>query len=256
MEVHAHSSPAPGGAHTPRKKWTHYLWEFLMLFFAVFCGYLAEYQLEHKIEKDRERQYVKGLLSDLKSDTAQLGRLINFRLGKMKTLDTIMYLLKTGAWKNNTASLYYHGFFAPFGNKFLPNNGVLSQLKNAGGLRLLRNSKVTDSLLYFDIQTQWVTDFENWERDRFIDQSPWEKVLDASVFESHLEYKYPSEIFILNRIKGNPPLLSEKKEDLDRFYNRVQGQKRINAVVMNRFFLLKAQAAALIFLIKNEYNMN
>ena len=28
MEVHAHT-------HTPRKKWTHYFWEFLMLFLAV-----------------------------------------------------------------------------------------------------------------------------------------------------------------------------------------------------------------------------
>ena len=34
MEVHAHT-------HTPRKKWTHYFWEFLMLFFAVFCGFLS-----------------------------------------------------------------------------------------------------------------------------------------------------------------------------------------------------------------------
>ena len=30
MEVHAHT-------HTARKKWTHYFWEFLMLFPAVFC---------------------------------------------------------------------------------------------------------------------------------------------------------------------------------------------------------------------------
>jgi hypothetical protein len=28
--------------HTSRKKWTHYFWEFLMLFLAVFCGFLAE----------------------------------------------------------------------------------------------------------------------------------------------------------------------------------------------------------------------
>ena len=34
MEVHHH-------AHTSRKKWTHYFWEFLMLFLAVFCGFLA-----------------------------------------------------------------------------------------------------------------------------------------------------------------------------------------------------------------------
>ncbi len=30
MEVHHHS-------HTARKKWTHYFWEFLMLFLAMFC---------------------------------------------------------------------------------------------------------------------------------------------------------------------------------------------------------------------------
>lgn len=248
MEVHHH-------AHTSRKKWTHYFWEFLMLFLAVFCGFFAEYQLEHKIEKDREKQYVKSLLSDLRSDTVQLNRLLEFRLAKMKNLDTIMYLLKSGEWKTNTASLYYHGFYAPFASKFLPNNGVLTQLKNAGGLRLLRNMKVTDSLLYFDIQTQWVTDFEVWERERFMDQSPWENVLDAFVFESNLQYKYPQEVFILNRIENSPRLLSEKREDLDRFYNRVQMQKRINAVVINRFFLLKSQTARLISLVKKEYRV-
>jgi len=35
MEVHHHS-------HAKRKKWTQYLWEFLMLFVAVFCGFLEE----------------------------------------------------------------------------------------------------------------------------------------------------------------------------------------------------------------------
>ena len=42
MEVHAHT-------HTEKKKFTHYLWEFLMLFLAVFCGFLAENFREHKI---------------------------------------------------------------------------------------------------------------------------------------------------------------------------------------------------------------
>jgi len=43
MEVHTHT-------HTARKKWTHYLWEFLMLFLAVFAGFLAEDQREHIVE--------------------------------------------------------------------------------------------------------------------------------------------------------------------------------------------------------------
>ena len=69
MEVHAH-------AHTPRKKWTHYFWEFLMLFLAVFCGFLAEYQLEHKIEKEKGKQYIRSFYHDLKTDTAEFARLL------------------------------------------------------------------------------------------------------------------------------------------------------------------------------------
>ncbi len=34
-----HTHPAQAGQE---KKWTHYFWEFLMLFLAVFYGFLAE----------------------------------------------------------------------------------------------------------------------------------------------------------------------------------------------------------------------
>jgi hypothetical protein len=56
MEVHAHT-------HTARKKWTHYLWEFLMLFLAVFCGFLAENQREHFVEHQREKVLMKVWLT-------------------------------------------------------------------------------------------------------------------------------------------------------------------------------------------------
>ena len=39
MEVHHHAH------HEGKKNWKSYFWEFLMLFLAVFCGFLAEYQL-------------------------------------------------------------------------------------------------------------------------------------------------------------------------------------------------------------------
>src|SRR5678809_403353 len=66
MEVRHHS-------HSPEKKnWKTYFWEFLMLFLAVFCGFLAENFREHNIEHQRERQYMVTMLEDLKSDTALL----------------------------------------------------------------------------------------------------------------------------------------------------------------------------------------
>ena len=53
MEVHHHTHASHG-----KKKLSHYFWEFLMLFLAVFCGFLAEYQLMHKNERDREGQFI------------------------------------------------------------------------------------------------------------------------------------------------------------------------------------------------------
>src|SRR5215207_10196171 len=88
MEVHAH-------AHTPRKKWTHYFWEFLMLFLAVFCGFLAEYQLEHKIEKERENKYIVSMVADLIEDTGRLNRSIARSMDKFETTDSLIYLLNS-----------------------------------------------------------------------------------------------------------------------------------------------------------------
>lgn len=44
MEVHHH--PHDPAAPHHKKNWKSYFWEFLMLFLAVFCGFLAENQRE------------------------------------------------------------------------------------------------------------------------------------------------------------------------------------------------------------------
>lgn len=61
MEVHAHT-------HTARKKWTHYFWEFLMLFLAVSAGFYAENLREGMIHKEQVKTTMRSLLSDLQSD--------------------------------------------------------------------------------------------------------------------------------------------------------------------------------------------
>src|SRR5580765_2099803 len=91
MEVHSHS-------HTPRLKWSHYFWEFLMLFLAVFCGFLAEYKLEHIFEHQRENQYAKILLFDLRADSLYFAdriKLVESRLKKHQQF----YELMTGSVK-------------------------------------------------------------------------------------------------------------------------------------------------------------
>src|SRR5436190_20694863 len=65
METHAHHlHKAPGHG------WKHYIFEFIMLFFAVFCGFLAENFREQQVDKKRATEYVNSFYNDLKTDTA------------------------------------------------------------------------------------------------------------------------------------------------------------------------------------------
>src|SRR5438034_9196485 len=92
MEVHTHT-------HTPRKKWTHYLWEFLMLFLAVFCGFLAENFREHQVEKQREKQFIKSLVNDLQLDTAWFNVVAKSENAKMQNFDSAILFMSD--LKNN-----------------------------------------------------------------------------------------------------------------------------------------------------------
>ena len=49
--------PNPEKGFEDVKKSSHYFWKFLMLFLAVFCGFMAEYQLEHRIERESEKAH-------------------------------------------------------------------------------------------------------------------------------------------------------------------------------------------------------
>src|SRR6187551_2096842 len=133
MEVHHHS-------HTARKKWTHYFWEFLMLFFAVFCGFLAEYQLEHTIEHQREKQYIRSLIADLKSDQEILSQHILHVETGLSRMDSVINILNTPALiRDNTGKLYYLARIGPRLNPLSNSNRTFEQLKNSGNFRLIRD---------------------------------------------------------------------------------------------------------------------
>jgi hypothetical protein len=57
---------------TPKEKMDSLFLGVLMLFLAVFCGFLAENFREHKIEKERELQFIRTLKEDLAEDTIVL----------------------------------------------------------------------------------------------------------------------------------------------------------------------------------------
>jgi hypothetical protein len=148
MEVHHHSHLASGDTHTSdpnshrgRKKWTHYFWDFFMLFLAVFCGFLAEYKLEHMIERSREKQYIGSLLKDLENDTLQFGKTITRLNRKVPYYDSVLHFFKNPSlYKYNLPYRFY--IETTIERFYTPANPTLEQLKGSGNLRLIHKQYI------------------------------------------------------------------------------------------------------------------
>ena len=144
MEVHAHT-------HTERKKWTHYLWEFLMLFLAVFCGFLAENQREHMVEHNREEKFAKRLLSDLAEDSAFLNKWIA-RLQDRQNQYANFLSLMTGSPKPTSFDIMrsFGQLLKSYKPEFITT--TYNQMKASGGLRYINNDDLITALQrYYEI---------------------------------------------------------------------------------------------------------
>ncbi|MBS1631888.1 MAG: hypothetical protein JST10_04880 [Bacteroidetes bacterium] len=147
MEVHAHT-------HHGKKKWTEYLWEFLMLFLAVFCGFLAENGREHLVEHQREKQYMRSLAEDLKTDIIQSNDLAPQLKNLVARLDSLTVEL-THIKKEYPPLIVFKQLSENIGfPDYVYTDRTMQQLKNAGGMRLIRKSNVADSIVQYDARVR------------------------------------------------------------------------------------------------------
>ena len=144
MEVHHH-----GHVHE-EKKWKEYLFQFLMLFLAVFCGFFAEYRLEHTIEKEKGKQYVKSLYEDLHGDTALLAIGLKRANAVADRLDSAIQILQS---ENLNAAFIKQLYLLNLGYLNALNlkltDRTASQLKNAGGMRVIDNIAVVNTIINY-----------------------------------------------------------------------------------------------------------
>ena len=245
MEVHAHS-------HTERKKWTHYFWEFLMLFFAVFCGFLAEYQLEHKIEKDREKQYMISLLEDLRIDTSMLQT--EYLLGeKQRSIaDTLLDAINNHPLTpDNIKKIYLLSSNSTRVINVAFENRTSSQLKNSGAMRLIRKKKVSDSLLKYWQYVETCNGIS--ERLDFIAEH--RSHLYARLFHNKYLVRDDAPVAPVSAIKEGASFISNDRALLAEYSNRTFSRKGTLNNYLPMMKWTKDRAVRLMEIIRNEYHV-
>ncbi len=245
MEVHHHS-------HTARKRWAHYFWEFLMLFLAVFCGFLAEYQLEHKIEKTRERQYIRSFVEDLEADAKSLQGRIDYCDQTVRRVDSLIAVFNHPELKKMAVEVYYFLRWMHRSDVFSVNDRTIVQLRNAGGMRLVSNKDVADSMNSY---------YKEVDHIKFIyeEQVEWRRALrpDFSRLMNGTDYgKTIDEKNTVIRSSEPLQLRSTDPELINEYILLLNNIKGINLGLKRRMGSLITKGTIIREFIINEYHLN
>jgi len=243
MEVHAHT-------HSTGKKWTHYFWEFVMLFLAVFAGFLAENQREHFVENKREKSFINSAVEDLNQDIYQLDSIIAKRRETQRQLDSLLYLLNHNP-KQHGSDIYYYTRWSPRTYRFYSIDRTLTQLKYGGNFRLIHNKRVSDALANYDNITRSLTVYieEREESLVLISYQSINKLFDSQVMESMING------LSFHRPEGNPQLFSYDKNVINEFCNQIHFRKNANLYFITVGEKLLFEAKKTLTLIEDEYHL-
>ena len=242
MEVHAHT-------HSPRKNFTHYLWEFLMLFLAVFCGFLAENIREHSVERHREKQFIHGLVEDLIEDSALLHGYSAELNANVSRLDSFINLLTGDKAKDHGSELYYLGRRASRGSWLALHDRTFQQLKNSGQFRLIRNGKVSNAIIEYYNRLTFIGRLETIE----MDESQEYRKMAIDVFHPVIFNNIIAKDNSVMRPEENPALLTYDNHVLFRLTNMISYCKNSRLALAKAGGEMNVAAKELILLVKKEY---
>jgi hypothetical protein len=247
MEVHAHS-------HTERKKWTHYFWEFFMLFLAVTLGFLVENRRDHFMEHIKEKEYAHLLYDDLKKDTAWLFRVTTIKRWKENKIDSLLYFLTLPDLQKNATSIYYYSSFLNLDNSFTPNDATIQQLRNSGSLRYFSNLGLYNAITSYYNDCSFYQQKEN-ERKTFFPLEIRTALFNANDYSS-LSMPTPSIMDVVQYPKKEMYLISADRPTINKFIhyiNDVKLENKMSILFLDSF--IKDELNRLIITLKKEYDL-
>jgi hypothetical protein len=212
-----------------------------MLFLAVFCGFIAENWREQLKEHQREKEFIRSIVEDLKSDTLHSNKtLLQLRSIKAGT-DSVLILLSSPsilANSNDAFRLWTNNLGLEV---FVSNDRTIQQLKSSGELRLIRNKAVSDRIMdYEQILKKYYTQSD----------------LMYSAVVQVTNYSQLFDFISLDKNKHIPvPLTEQGKKSLNEAYAHLQLWDRGLIGLISWLETANAEGARLLIYVQKEYQL-
>lgn len=238
---------------THKKKWSEYFLEFLMLFLAVFLGFVAENIREGYIERHREHQYIEGLVQNLKTDTAAIEQAVAANLIKERAWDSLIRLSDKDLKEKQNVALFYKYFTqAATIPVFRTTDAAIVQLKSSGNLRLIGNKEIADSILGYDRANQVIANHNQMYFE--LHNNMWESAYpifkaDLLVDRSKVDY------FARRLVSTDFPALGGSEQQQQVFFGFMGRCILFSNVNRNYMLQQKVRAVNLITMLQKQYHL-
>jgi hypothetical protein len=260
MEVHAHAhTDVDPDRHRGRKKFTHYLWEFLMLFLAVFCGFLAENQREKYVEAHRAHDYAKQLYEDLKKDTTDIASNVSDNNNILSYIDSLQKMVKTiGDKREVPGSFYYYSRLVTTSTSVDWSRSTMNQIINSGNARYFQEKDLLFKISEYDEIATLINSM--YSNDRLFRTKTMElrsRILSSEYFDKVASIVMEEGEAKLKEIKDSTyPLQNNDPALLNEFLNSCLNRKATLHYLIN-IYLPRSLVTAkeLIGILKKEYHL-
>ena len=203
------------------------------------------------IEHQREKQYMRSMIEDLKSDTSQIASVIELKVLRNSMIDSLVYWLGSPGYKAHLNDIYFFARSVSPPLNFFPNDRTIQQLKSSGGLRLIQRTNVSNSIMEYDQKMKFqLSDIGDEENLRLEYRKSVKKLFDGKILMAML-----GNMKRIEKSANNPPLFNDDKTAINDLIVDIQYVKKACQIQIIRHLELRKQAAILIELIQKEYDL-
>ncbi len=252
--------PAPVIENPPAPKpatagWKGHLLQFVLMFLAIFFGFLADNLREARADKLREKKYIRSIINDLKADTAKLTDNILYCERLLDGQDSALAMLYTQYDKAENADFFH--FLGAFRTIpiFVYNDATIGQLKNSGGFLSIGSEAAKDSIMLYDA----------WVKQVLINETIMSQILRTT--ESSIAAVFNLGYFRKDAAAGrlipaafaptrHDHILSDDRRKWAELYNQLLNHQAFLNVLRRQRVDIRQKATNLIGFLEKEYRIS
>jgi len=184
-------SPTPKTRFSLSKNWQRYVFEFLLIFLAVFLGFLADNFREEYAERQHAVELAKSFYEELKNDSIAVQAKIEGRIKKEKAVVYMASFFRDSVLTTSSKSLSVNFLYAITARSpiiFTPRTVVLEQIKSSEALRYFKSEELRKLVGDLSVAIDYIAARQEYENAIFY--SYMEPIMTA-----HHDYTFQNKLF-------------------------------------------------------------